>query len=233
VVVGHGVQQLLLPYFGLLLAAVVLVSGYISVTLRLRDKPKSVRTIMASIAYLVVSLLVLGPYVLLMFYVYVDAASFVGVRESGGLSLQYWAFVALNVFVWGLIFTMSKVRKAIPKSEALGVREPSSFWESLRLRHQHLRTYPRHYTALAGLGSASFFFLVLSINLLDTTPPLSSVEISGQRPLKGELLTHVDGFWYVFERREDTQEDKQEKDKQEAKLVAIPDDKVEDVQVSE
>jgi hypothetical protein len=70
--------------------------------------------------------------------------------------------------------------------------------------------------------------MVLAISTLFAKPPLSTVEISGQRLVKGELLTHTDGFWYVFEQREANQGANQE-----VKLVAIPDDDVKEVQVSE
>ena len=43
-------------------------------------------------------------------------------------------------------------------------------------------------------------------------PPLATVDLAGSPSAKGQLLTHVDGYWYVFN--------------QQGNLVAIPDGNV-------
>jgi hypothetical protein len=57
-----------------------------------------------------------------------------------------------------------------------------------------------------------------AVNVAFSAPPLPPVEISATTKTKGTLLTHTDGFWYVFNREGD--------------LIAVPDDEVKTVRVS-
>jgi hypothetical protein len=66
----------------------------------------------------------------------------------------------------------------------------------------------------------SFAFVAAFMLTIPSRPPLPMVEIDIKNTDKdtvGTLLTHTEGFWYVFERH---------KDQPESRLTAIPDDKV-------
>ena len=239
VVVGHGVQQLLFPYLAtvLLTGVSVLVWMFVNFRLRRRNVRRGARiTVIGFFA-----ILVGYPefYLLLMYYL--GAAGPGGAwrkfsRAYEELSpAQLLAFWALVILCYCLLTAWVKLLGGFPKAKKPSkpsIWEASSFGEALRLRGQTFASAPRHSIAAVGLIFIAYFALVLAMSLISAKPPLSSVEISGQRLVKGELLTHTDGFWYVFEQREEKQEAKQGAE-QEVKLVAIPDDDVKGVQVSE
>jgi hypothetical protein len=60
------------------------------------------------------------------------------------------------------------------------------------------------------------------INICACPPPLSNVEMSGKKDMKGALLAHTDGFWYVFDVA----------GKNKGELIALRDDQVETVTLS-
>jgi hypothetical protein len=72
----------------------------------------------------------------------------------------------------------------------------------------------------------SSFALVFGLSFLGgfvntslySQPPMPTVEITGTSKVEGALLTHTEGFWYVFN--------------QDGELIAIPDDEVKTVRVS-
>jgi hypothetical protein len=60
-------------------------------------------------------------------------------------------------------------------------------------------------------------FLAAFMLTFVSDPPLATVDIDGSRGVEGALLTHVDGYWYVFNPK--------------GNLVAVPDDDVTDVNI--
>jgi hypothetical protein len=89
----------------------------------------------------------------------------------------------------------------------------------------------------AFLTIASGAFIAAFMLTVTSRPPLPLVEITAKTQeaansqkaddallADGTLLTHTDGFWYVFEDR---------KDKPGSRLVAIPDDQVKKVRVAQ
>jgi hypothetical protein len=69
---------------------------------------------------------------------------------------------------------------------------------------------------------ASALFVITLLNILAQStftqkPPLPTAEITGSSETQGKLLTHTEGFWYVFSR--------------EGELIAISDDEVKTVHV--
>jgi hypothetical protein len=68
---------------------------------------------------------------------------------------------------------------------------------------------------------ASYYVLTTYIVVL-SEPALPAVEVSGVKDMEGTLLTHTDGFWYVFD---DAGNNKGE-------LIALRDDQVESVTLS-
>jgi hypothetical protein len=74
--------------------------------------------------------------------------------------------------------------------------------------------------------SASVFSGAFMLAIPTSSPPLPMVEIDikdKDKDAVGRLLTHTDGFWYVFEEQDDQQK---------SRLTAIPDDEVKTAWVS-
>ena len=67
------------------------------------------------------------------------------------------------------------------------------------------------------------FYVSSVMIVMSQPPPLPPVSITGASDTSGTLLTHTDGFWYVFHREENEER---------WHLVAIPDDEVDIVRVS-
>jgi hypothetical protein len=67
------------------------------------------------------------------------------------------------------------------------------------------------------------FYVISVMTVMSQPPPLPPVSITGASDASGTLLTHTDGFWYVFHR---------EGNEERWHLVAIPDDEVDIVRVS-
>lgn len=222
VVVGHGVRQVFLPYLAimLVLAGNFVVWFYISTSPYIKNKPILQGIIYNACFYLsIIGLLYCG----LRYY---DLA-------ASSPPWTTWLFAAIMVAIFVLtILTVVLIRSLRPGRDQeeqawKSITEASTFGESLRMFYQDLQAHSRYYIALVAWLFVGYFGIVLGITVLDTKPPLSKVEISGQRPAQGQLLSHADGFWYIFEQQKDKQGDKQ------VKLVAIPDAKVEDVEVAE
>jgi hypothetical protein len=66
-----------------------------------------------------------------------------------------------------------------------------------------------------------FQYGIAAVNVSINKPTLPTVDINGDKGPKGALLTHTDGFWYVFDRKGDNRD----------KLVAISDDEVKKAQI--
>jgi hypothetical protein len=279
VVVGHGIQKLLLPYLALMLVywASWLLPYYIGTRPRLRDKPAYVKhtfaLVLVTLLWAAVITLLIANYVGVFSLRFMAIMAVVGEIWSFGYFLWYRlrlsnrskrvktaiavalilftlsltagtgyylgtagvfegvnvplvsSAIAISFVVLGvaLSYAATKLQQSIPEPVGHAL-DASSFGESLQRLRFGWRASPRRYIGVLSLTFAAYFVVILSVSIYDTTPPLPRVEISGQRPVNGKLLTHADRFWYVF---------KQQEDKQETKLVAIPDDKVEDVQVIE
>jgi len=69
------------------------------------------------------------------------------------------------------------------------------------------------------VGLASVLVTAFTLALTRETPALPAVQITANTSVEGELLTHVDGFWHVFD--------------EQGTLVAIPDDDVSEVRINE
>jgi len=227
VVVGHGVQQLLLPYLALVLFLVVasLICMFVVVRLRRTILRRGIRIMVYG--FLLILVMVLGLYLMSMYYLGVVGP--VGYwryfsRAYDELSLAQLLTCGALLILWAcFLFAWLRLLGSMYKGKENPI-EASSFGEALRLVVQRFGSAPRRSIAAVGMIFIAYFLLVLAVSLTDAKPPLSRAELSGHRHVKGELLTHTDGFWYVYEQRED---------KQKAQLVAIPDREVDEVQVSE
>jgi len=85
---------------------------------------------------------------------------------------------------------------------------------------------PHYLRMLALLFVFNFLWSLFVVATQTNEPSLPTVEISGRNTSKGTLLTHADGFWYVFDCESDCKGSRQ------VTLVAIPDPEVKTVQVS-
>jgi len=239
VIVGHGVQQLLLPYLALMLFMGAMQLLYLYTDFRFTSRDTLLKRATYTVIITVTALLQLIAVFWGLLWYYLGSANPVALFIYW-TTLWGWlppnsvrAFIALGLIFSGLLYAWVAVLASIPRSEGHRTPTASSFGERLQTTRQFWLAHRPHSIAAVTLFFVAFFVFVLLISLLDTKPPLSTVEVSGQRPVKGALLTHSDGFWYVFERQEDKQKDKQGKGKPEAKLVAINDDKVKDAEVLE
>jgi len=66
------------------------------------------------------------------------------------------------------------------------------------------------------------FYVLITFSVVMSDPALPSVEASGAKDMKGALLTHTDGFWYIFDVEGENK----------GELVALRDDQVETVTLS-
>jgi excisionase family DNA binding protein len=227
VVVGHGVKQLLLPYLVALL--VFGVFGVCFLFLAFNFQRRKVHRGVQILVYVSITIFVGALSVYLVSIYYLGVAGPVGsfrnfVRANGELSTaQQLAVFALQVLFFCLILPASLLFRSVHKGKKSPTKA-SGFGEMLRLIGQRLGSSPRRSNAAVSLVFLAYFVWVIYVSLIAVKSPLSKVELSGQRHVKGKLLTHADGYWYIFEQRGIMQE---------AKLVAIPDNDVKEVRVSE
>jgi hypothetical protein len=85
---------------------------------------------------------------------------------------------------------------------------------------------PHYLRMLAVFFLFNFLWALLVVVTQSNEPALPTVEISGGAAPEGTLLTHADGFWYVFDCGGEC------KGGHRATLVAVPDSEVKNVQVS-
>jgi hypothetical protein len=152
VIVGHGVQKLLLPYLALMLVVVVatLLSLYMRGIPRLGDKPKSRRIVIQLLLFLAAG----GALYLLVAY-YAGVADPVGLNRevNDALVLRSSSLVSLALLFMGVSLALAghMLMKSRAEYGQHSSFEAISLGESLRRDYQNWRTHPRYYIALGGL----------------------------------------------------------------------------------
>jgi hypothetical protein len=228
VIAGQGVKELLLPCLILALIGSVIALAFMYQFWLFRNRRGTVGSLLAGLVswfiYSNVVLLFLGKYFLglglLDFYAR-------GYKES-----PYYAWTHGTPFDWMPFFLLAIVMGCILGATYIVARlfirrvrnssdglQATSFLGYLEGILRPLWRRPRrHFVAALALMFGALFFWVLFISISYSPPPLATVEISGTRPAEGKLVTHTDGFWYIFD--------------SEGGLVAIPDIEVKTARVS-
>ena len=102
---------------------------------------------------------------------------------------------------------------------------PAATFLVLRVALTIKRRWPKVVSRRAALWISVLFGLVVmvvvasTIGAIKSEPPLPAVGVAGSTSIDGDLLAHVDGFWYVFD--------------EQGTLVAIPDEEVTEVRITD
>jgi hypothetical protein len=133
----------------------------------------------------------------------------VTVNISSGIDYLIISAVMIVACASVLFTTFAYTEVSLPRI----LSSPSKAWHELLAG---LHTRERNIKRLFWVGFALTFLLAFLLTFL-RQPPLPKVEVSGDTHVKGRLLVHTEGFWYVYNG--------------EGQLVAIPDGKVTAVRV--
>jgi hypothetical protein len=218
VAAGQGVKQLPLPLV-VLLATVARIFGWQYLFYKTKDKSK--RRSYVWVAWLVSQATLLPYYVTFIrqarsHHTWGFYSSSYDIPQTGLVGWMHYSRLGLGLFISASVLTIMglALERQWVTTRLIGLVYQS---ESPLPKIRNDRTLA---IALALVLSYVIFVGITRVTLL-TEPTLPYADISAQSHVDGHLLTHVDGFWYVFEDQGDRKGD----------LIAIPDDAVKTVRV--
>jgi hypothetical protein len=133
------------------------------------------------------------------------------------------AFIIAGTFfvVFNLLVLLSALR-AGPREEDAEISRESEATNEATNRPTNGKASKWAWISL--LAAIAVPYLGVAVDVAtDRPPPLPTIVITATSNMDGKLLTHTDGFWYVFE----------DEGKDKSQLVGIPDEEVTSVRIYE